>query len=230
VIGWPRHHYKVCDSTNSRARDLAAQGAPHGTVVSAEEQTAGRGRQGRAWTGPAGKALLCSVVLRPEPERAPLLPLTAAVAVCEAIEELGAGTCRIKWPNDVWIDRKKVAGILVEARPSEGWAVVGIGINVSISPQDFPAEIRDAATSLGPGVSVGAVLEALCARLDIWVAAEPASVIRSCRQRDALLGLGVSWAGGSGVAAGIDDGGGLLVDAEGGRVALSAGEVHLTVA
>ena len=124
MIGHPRVHFRLTDSTNERARVLASAGAPHGTLVTADEQQAGRGRQGRTWSAPPKSAVLMSAVLR---ELSETLPLAAAVAVCEALPV----EAQIKWPNDVWIESRKVAGILVEARPQEGWAVLGIGLNVT---------------------------------------------------------------------------------------------------
>src|SRR5262249_60422497 len=130
----------------TRARELAEAGAPGGTVVTAAEQTAGRGRQGRSWTAPAGAALLYSAILRPLERRHAQLPLAAAVAVCDAAEALESGLeCRIKWPNDVWVGERKLAGILIEARPQEGWAVVGVGLNLAIAEADFPPELRKTA-------------------------------------------------------------------------------------
>ena len=127
-FGAPHRHYRRIDSTNTRAKQLAEAGAPHGTVVTAAEQTEGRGRQGRVWTAPPGKALLYSAILRPHGER-PLLPLAAAVAVCEAAEALAPGVeCGVKWPNDVHLDNLKLAGVLIEARPQSGWAVIGVGL------------------------------------------------------------------------------------------------------
>src|ERR1700759_3818688 len=123
MIGAPRVHWRRTDSTNERARALAAGGAPHGTLVTAHEQTAGRGRQGREWIAPPGAALLMSVVIT---ELSELLPLAAALAVCDVL----ALEAAIKWPNDVQVDGEKLAGILVEGRPQEGWAVLGIGLNV----------------------------------------------------------------------------------------------------
>ena len=120
MIGTPRVHHRLTDSTNERAKELADAGAIHGTLVTADEQSAGRGRQGRAWTAPPGSAVLMSLILRELDERHALLPLAAAVAVCETCEAAGrepAGpppACRVKWPNDVWIDGRKVAGILIE--------------------------------------------------------------------------------------------------------------------
>jgi BirA family transcriptional regulator, biotin operon repressor / biotin---[acetyl-CoA-carboxylase] ligase len=214
MIGRPRVHLRVTDSTNERARALAAAGAPHGTLVTAGEQTAGRGRQGRSWVARPGAALLMSLVLR-EPREA--LPLAAAVAVCEALPVPAV----IKWPNDIWIDRRKVAGILVEGRPQEGWAVLGVGVNVRDAP---PIEH---VTSLGGAIGVEELLSRLVPSLDRWLTLPLSEVLAAWRSRDALLGETVRWQNGSGKGAGIDDSGALLVDTASGRVALDAGEVHL---
>jgi len=148
-FGAPHRHWRLTDSTNARARELAEAGAPHGTVVTAAEQTAGRGRQGRTWTAPPDKALLYSAVLRPLDERHLLLPLAVPVAVCEAAEQLEPGIeCQIKWPNDIWIEGRKLAGVLIEAKPQDGWAVIGVGLNLSISRDEFPPDLRDTAVSL----------------------------------------------------------------------------------
>ena len=229
-LGLPRVHHRLTDSTNERAKELAAKGAPHGTIVTADEQSAGRGRQGRAWMAEAGSALLVSVVLHDLDERSALLPLTTAVAVCEAAEACAPVTCAIKWPNDVWVERKKLAGILVEGRPQEGWAVAGVGLNVSGSP----GELADLATSLAleslvPGPrSPAALLDALLVTLNRRLSDDPARVLRAWRARDALKGSRISWRDGEGEAAGIDDSGALLVETADGRVALQAGEVHLS--
>lgn len=221
MIGSPRVHHRLTDSTNERAKQLAAAGAPHGTLVTADEQTAGRGRQGRVWTAPPGSAVLMSVVLRELDER---LPLTAAVAVCDALPVEAA----IKWPNDVWIEGRKVAGILVEGRPQEGWAVLGVGLNVTT--ERFPAELADTGTSLrlaGLTSSPERVLRDLLSSLDTWLGAPPARVLEAWRERDALKGERVRWAAGEGVADGIDDSGALRVETSAGPVTLDAGEVHL---
>lgn len=216
MIGAPHVHHRVVDSTNERAKALAAAGAPHGTLVTAGEQTAGRGRQGRSWLAEAGTAVLMSVVLRPPPEA---LPLAAAVAVAEAVPAEAA----IKWPNDVLVDGRKLAGILVEGRPQEGWVVLGIGLNVG----GFPAELGEIAAALPAGVARDDVLATLIASLDVWLAAPLPEVLAGWRSRDALLGERISWDGGTGVAAGIDEDGSLLVDTDAGQVSLIAGEVHL---
>ncbi len=230
AFGTPRRHFRVTDSTNERARDLAAAGATSGTIVTAAEQTEGRGRRGRQWTAPAGKAVLCSAVLSPLDARHALLPLAAPLAVCEAAESLAPLQCRVKWPNDVWVGERKLAGILIEAQPPN-WAVIGIGLNVTTAAEDFPEELRLTATSL---VSEGAedidneeLLASVLESLDGWLAAKPVDVIAAWAHRDALLGDRISWNGGEGVAAGIDESGALLVDTDNGRVALDAGEVHL---
>ena len=221
TLGTPRVHFRLADSTNERARALAERGAPHGTLVTAHEQSAGRGRQGRTWTAPPGRAVLCSLVLRDPPR---LLPLAAGVAVAELVGE----SARVKWPNDVLVDGRKVAGILVEGRPQEAWAVAGIGLNVAVRESDFPPELRERAGTLGlaPG-DVEPLLARLLAALERWITADPDTVLDALRGRDALLGRPVRWAGGSGDAAGVDGDGRLVVATAGGQVTLEAGEVHL---
>lgn len=221
-VGSPRLHLRATGSTNDRARALAEAGAPHGTLVTAGEQTSGRGRQGRTWSAPAGRALLMSLVLRGEP---PLLPLAAAVAVARTC----GAQARIKWPNDVLIGGRKVAGILAEGRPQEGWAVLGIGLNVAVRVEDLPAELHARAGTLGRSPrDVEPALHALLGELDAAFALAPPTLLEAYRERDALAGQAIAWQGGAGIAAGVDDGGRLLVDLDGGgRTALEAGEVHL---
>ena len=222
VLGRPRLHMRETGSTNARARELAAAGAPHGTLVTAGVQTAGRGRQGRTWSAPAGSSLLLSLVVR---DFDALLSLRAGLAVADLA---GAGA-QVKWPNDVLLDGGKVAGILVEGRPQERWAVVGIGVNAALDPAELPAELRRRAATLGLvprqlEAALGALLGALAQRL-----AEPAhAALAALRERDALLGARVDWAGGSGTGAGITDAGELRIAGPGGAVTvLGAGEVHL---
>ena len=228
TFGSPRRHFRRCDSTNERARELAGAGAPGGTVVTAAEQSAGRGRQGRDWTAPAGKALLYSALLRPLERRHLTLPLAVPLAVAEAAEALAPVACELKWPNDVWIGGRKCAGVLIEARPADGWAVIGVGLNLTIEAGEFPAELRETATSLGHGADPESALAALNAGLERWAAAEPEAVVAAFRERDALRGRRIGWESGEGVAAGIDERGNLLVDTgPGEQLSLGAGEVHL---
>jgi BirA family biotin operon repressor/biotin-[acetyl-CoA-carboxylase] ligase len=221
-LGRPRLHLRETASTNDRARALAAAGAPHGTLVTASLQTAGRGRQGRSWSAPAGRALLCSLLLR---DYDPLLPLRAGLAVAD----LAGPGALVKWPNDVLLDGRKVAGILVEARPQDGWAVLGIGVNVAIDVADLPPELRDRAGTLGRAPhEVEAALTELLGRLAERLAEPDAAALSALRARDALRDRPVRWGGGSGTGAGIDDAGALLVRRDDGTVqTLAAGEVHL---
>jgi BirA family transcriptional regulator, biotin operon repressor / biotin---[acetyl-CoA-carboxylase] ligase len=241
ALGHPRVHLRRTDSTNDRARALAISGAPHGTLVSADEQTAGRGRQGRRWSAPAHSSVLASLVLRwPISDRSPLLlPLLAAVAVCDVVGEQAS----IKWPNDIVLPAQdhvqetssrgganglaKLAGILVEGRPQEGWAVLGIGINVAVRLEDLPAELHAATLGLEAAdvePTLARLLRALQRRLG-----EPAEqTLAAWRARDALLGREIEWTGGAGRAGGIDGDGRLLVAlAGGGQAALASGEIHL---
>jgi BirA family transcriptional regulator, biotin operon repressor / biotin---[acetyl-CoA-carboxylase] ligase len=236
AFGAPRRHYRLTDSTNDRARELALAGAPSGTVLTAAEQSAGRGRGGRRWRAPPGAALLVSAILHPLDERHALLPLAVPLAVAEAIESLAAVHCRLKWPNDVWISERKVAGVLIEARPPD-WAVIGVGVNLAIPDDAFPADLRWPATSVGHAVGVEAMLGALCERLDRWVEAPADAILDGFRDRDALRGRRLSWEGaggaagsGDGVADGVDERGNLLVRTDSGDLAaLGAGEVQLAL-
>ncbi len=214
MIGTPRHHFRSIGSTNTRARELAEQGAPHGTLVTASEQTAGRGRYGRTWVTPPDTAIAASLILRVFDA---LLPLRAGLAVAD----LAGDGARVKWPNDVLLDDLKVAGILVEARAPD-WAVVGIGVNVT----SVPPEVADIATALARD-DVEAALSELLAALETRLAEPPAEIVTALRERDALLGRRLSWSGGEGTGAGIDETGALLVATPSGTVALSSGEVLL---
>jgi BirA family transcriptional regulator, biotin operon repressor / biotin---[acetyl-CoA-carboxylase] ligase len=236
-LGRPRIHLRRTDSTNDRARELALAGAPHGTLVTAAEQTDGRGRQGRRWSAPAHSALLMSLLLRwPESERPPaLLPLIAALAVCDVAGE----EARIKWPNDVVFGRArdggeaatlaKVAGILAEGRPQQGWAVLGIGLNVAVRVDELPLELHATAATLGREPrEVERALQELLVALQRRLGEPPERTLDAWRARDALRGRAIAWSGGEGRAEGVDGAGRLVVAlAGGGRTALDAGEVHL---
>jgi BirA family biotin operon repressor/biotin-[acetyl-CoA-carboxylase] ligase len=139
--------YAYVESTPSTQR-LLGPDAPEGAVAVAGEQTAGRGRLGRRWLAPAGTSLLCSIQLRPEvsPERLPELTGVAARACAEAIAAVTGLEPKLKFPNDVLIEGRKVAGILAEAR--EGRVVLGVGINVNLPESDLPTEVDRPATSL----------------------------------------------------------------------------------
>jgi BirA family biotin operon repressor/biotin-[acetyl-CoA-carboxylase] ligase len=219
-------HLRRTDSTNDRARELAIKGAPHGTLVTAAEQTAGRGRQGRRWSAPAASSVLMSLVLRSPP---PLLPLIAAVAVCDVAGE----DARIKWPNDIVVAQPqglaKLAGILAEGRPQEGWAVLGVGLNVAVEARDLPSELRGRTASMGlSAAEIEPTLKRLLAALAQRLGDSAQATLDTWRARDALRGRTVAWAAGRGRAEGIDGAGRLMVAlAGGGHATLDAGEVHL---
>lgn len=148
-IGHTIDYFESIGSTNDRARDLAAGGAPEGVVVIAEMQTRGRGRLGRRWESPAYRNLYMSVLLRPSitPESVPSIGLTAGLATAETVARW-APQARIKWPNDVLLDGRKTAGILTEAHDGTAAVVAGIGVNLNMTADELPEELRDKATSL----------------------------------------------------------------------------------
>jgi len=231
-VGTPHRHFRSVGSTNQVARELAEAGAADGTVVTSEAQSAGRGRQGRQWSTPAGAALAWSLLLRRTVEVPGTLPLQVGVAVCEAVESLGVERAQLKWPNDVLIDGRKCAGVLVEARPQDGWAVIGIGLNLSVREQDFPDDLRGRATSIGHGADVRSATAALNRFVEARLTGAVDSALAELADRDALRGRPVSWQGGAsgpqtGIAAGIDGVGNLLVETGTGTVSLDSGEVHL---
>ncbi len=176
-LGHTLHFHETLGSTNERAFRLAHDGAEHGEVVITEQQTAGKGRRGRAWVSPPGLNLYFSAILRPElpPQRAPELTLVAAVALTEVLREAGAEAW-IKWPNDVQIDGRKVAGILTElsAEPERvHFVVLGVGVNLNSQPEHFPEELRATATSLaqirGQKVPRALFAASLWNRLEEWL-------------------------------------------------------------
>ncbi len=146
-------YFQETDSTNLRAKSLADRGAPEGTVVIAESQTEGRGRRGRTWFSPAGEGIYVSVILRPalSPNEASRLTLLAAVAAAETLLHLTSLNVRIKWPNDIMVRGKKLAGILTQVSTemdAVDYIVVGLGINVNTPLKDFPDDLRSSATSI----------------------------------------------------------------------------------
>ncbi len=165
-------YHRETDSTNNRAKSLAASGAPEGTVVIAEAQTGGRGRKGRTWFSPPGEGVYLSVILRPaiSPVEAPKITLIAGIAAAEAVlAEVPGLDVHIKWPNDLLVGRKKAAGILTEISSDMdevGFAVSGMGLNVNT--RSFPRDVRDIATSLA--LETGRTLDR-------------ASLVRNCLER-----------------------------------------------
>jgi BirA family transcriptional regulator, biotin operon repressor / biotin---[acetyl-CoA-carboxylase] ligase len=229
-IGWRIHYFEQLDSTQEAARQLAAEGAAEGTVVIAERQTAGRGRMGRAWHSPAGVNLYCTVILRPKVALAevPRLSLVAGVAAAEALERELPGIVSLKWPNDVWLNRRKAGGIIAEAvtdsRESLLCVLLGIGLNVNLAAGDIPPELRGKATSVaiaaGRPVDRIAIADALFSALDsryMETLTRGFDTVRAEWERfSALTGKRVAVADGGarqlGVMRGIDADGALLLD------------------
>ena len=239
-----RYHDEI-ESTNVEARQLARRGAPEGTVVVAEAQTAGRGRLGRRWTSPSGKGLLFSVVLRPSlpMSEAHLLTLVIAAAAAESIEKHLSSRVSIKWPNDLMIGDRKIGGILLEVAGEHDeieWVIAGIGLNVNTEFSELPVALRRTATSLkmASGVAVdrseilATLLLTLAANYRSAISGGFASALTAFRERDYLLSRTVSVETRQGAvigsAAGIDDRGALLVQLPERRVrSFHSGDVTL---
>ncbi|NQX02481.1 biotin--[acetyl-CoA-carboxylase] ligase [bacterium] len=224
------------ESTNDEVRTLAQAGAADGLIVLAERQTAGRGRRGAAWYSPAAESLAFSILLRPPELKAlwPRLALAAGLAVAEAVEACGL-QAGIKWPNDVWLGQRKVAGILVEA--GTDFAVVGIGLNVNTT--GFPPEVAEIATSLqletGRDFSRADVLAAVIRKFSLrrrQIDADFDELVAAVNQRCVLTGKRVSLTTGgvpqTGLVEGIAAGGELLLrTASGLERLIQADEVRL---
>jgi BirA family biotin operon repressor/biotin-[acetyl-CoA-carboxylase] ligase len=165
LVGRSIQVFAETDSTNNLARDAGTSGAPEGLVFFAESQRAGRGRRGRAWISPAGSALLFSVLLRPAAPRAfwSRLTLVAVRSLLDAVEREAGIAAAWKWPNDVMIGARKLAGILIEATPQ--FVVLGIGLNVKQRSADFPEELREQAVSLEMVADCGVNREKLAAAI-----------------------------------------------------------------
>ena len=233
--------HEVLDSTNVRARQLANQGAPHGTLVVAESQTGGRGRRGRSFFSPPGTGLYLSFVLRPqlEAEQATMITSLAAVAVARAIERQESEPVRIKWVNDLYMEGKKICGILCEAGMSMetgllDFVVLGIGINVQ--PMVFPPELQDIATSVGNVCGHPLHRSQLAAEVageleTLWPDLAEGGFLEESRRRSNVLGRRVLILRGEerqeAEALAIDDMGRLVVRTAEGKQELNYGEVSL---
>jgi len=230
-FGDPYLYVPECRSTQELLRDTAL---PEGAVAVAEHQTAGRGRLGRTWEDAPRSSLLCSVLLRPGSGVLPQLSLVAALATAEAVEELTGREAQVKWPNDVLVDGRKVAGILLEQ--AGGAVVAGIGVNVGQERGELPEVTRTPAGSLrtasGRGYDRGVLLAELLVRLeggyDSWAARGLAALRPSLEARNALGGVRVQVGDVGGVAGSIAPGGGLeIVVPSGGTVVVESGEVEV---
>ena len=228
MIGSPRRHEPECESTQLLLDTADREGA----IATTDHQTGGRGRRGRSWVEAPGTSVLVSVLLRPPPTLpAPQLSLVGGVAAAIAVEEALGLAAQIKWPNDVMVDRRKVAGVLAEAR--DGIVVLGIGINVNQTRDQLPAETRVAAASLrtidGRLHDRERLLDSLLTALDglyaRWRQGGLDAVYEDLGARDFLRGRRVSVDGVTGTAQMIARDGRLLVSMDSGVIAVASGEV-----
>lgn len=240
------HWYDTIDSTNTKAKELAKGGAPHGTVLIAGSQTGGRGRLGRSFSSPAGMGVYLTVILRPHCKPAKLMHLTcaAAVAMCDAVEQSAGLRPGIKWTNDLVYEKKKLGGILTELSPDPitglvDYAIIGIGINCCQTSADFPPEIQDMAVSLSmvsgktvlPAHLAAAMIEALIA-MDRSLLTEKEKLMDSYRKNCITLGQEILLVRGEetqyGTAIDLDAEGGLVVRfADGSVRTVTSGEVSV---
>ena len=238
------HYFESIDSTNTEAKRMAAEGAPHGTVLIADSQTGGRGRMGRSFHSPAGSGIYMSIIIRPECPAQKLLHLTCAAAVAAADGIAAAtGLCPgIKWTNDLVVDRKKVGGILTElsldASGNVSYAIIGIGINCNQSAGEFPADIADIASSLhlctSQTIDRSTVIAAILIALQhMWDTLEDVeSTLLRYRQNCITIGQEISLVRGHevrhGLALDVDSSGALVVRFDDGQVqAVQSGEVSI---
>lgn len=238
------HWYDTTPSTNTLAKQLAKEGAPHGTVLIAGHQTGGRGRMGRTFQSPKGQGVYLSAILRPNCEPSQLMHLTCAagVAMMDAVEAVSGIRPQLKWINDLVVNGKKLGGILTEMSLENGlvdYAVIGIGINCLQKENDFLPEISQIATSLSlaaektvlPEVLAAAMVEALW-KLSGTVFTHKAAIMNRYRENCITLGKDIQVIRGDSVlpgkAIGMDDDGGLLVEYPDAAVqTVSSGEVSV---
>lgn len=230
------------ESTNAVVAAAARAGEPEGLLVAAEYQSSGRGRLGRTWTTPARSALLMSALLRPTgvpPHRWPWLGLLVPLAVAAAVRRVGEIPAQVKWPNDVLVDDRKLAGILLE-RVDGPAAIVGIGLNVTLKAEERPTEVAtsmalEGAATTDRATVLAAVLRELATRYQAWVdaAGDPEVILPDYRELSATFGrqVRVELPGGvflEGTATDLDSDGRLIVLTADGPHVLAAGDVtHL---
>ena len=245
VIGCAIHYFEEVESTQNIARNLAAEGAPHGTAVIAETQSAGRGRMGRGWHSPAGVNLYTTIILRPRIPMAevPRLSLVAGVAAAEALEDVAPGIVQLKWPNDVWLNGRKAGGIIAEAVTDRmqrlDSVLLGIGLNLNLALDDVPSELRARAISVliatGHRCDRVSVANTLFTRLNIRydesVTRGFAAVRPHWERYSGLSGKRVTVVDAGtrevGIVKGIDTDGALLLETTAGIRRIIAGDVTL---
>ena len=243
-IGRRIYVYDEVDSTNSIAKKFASEDAPHGTTVIADMQSAGRGRLGRAFISPSGKGIYVSILVRPtfSLEFASMITTAAAVAGAEAVETLSGHEVGVKWVNDLYMNGKKICGILTEASmglemQSLDYAIIGIGINIRSVGTSFDAELKKRASSIEDESGVKVDRNALCSKLlnrieKYFATIEERGFLEEYRRRELLTGNMITANVGSesikGVAEGIDDNANLIVRLENGELRhIGSGEANL---
>ncbi len=245
TIGCEIHYFEQITSTQDEAQRLAGLGVAQGTVVIAETQSAGRGRMGRVWHSPAGVNLYATIILRPRLSLAevPRLSLVAGVAAAEALESVAPSMVQLKWPNDLWLKGRKAGGIIAQAVTDSSQqlscVLLGIGINLNLSRDSIPAELRDRATSVliatGRPCDRVAIANALFLRLNTRYMETEMHGFEAIRPRwekySALTGRRVvvvdAVSRADGVVRGIDADGALLLETEAGMRRIVAGDVTL---
>ncbi len=244
VIGRRIEYFEEVESTNLEALRLALEGTPEGTVVVADAQSKGRGRLDRSWESPPALNLYLSVVLRPDipAVSSSLIPLTVGVAVADVISRYCPGRVRLKWPNDVLIDGKKICGILTEMRTKGervNFIIAGIGVNLNIQRLHFPLELRETATSLRmeTGAEVDRsdfavrLFESLGNWYRVFLNGGEADIRRTWLQYADLIGRRVEVVFKEtiqrGTVTGLDENGALLLEGESGPQRVLAGDVYI---
>jgi len=246
TIGWRIHYFVEVGSTQKVAAEMVEAGAVPGTVIIAERQTAGRGRLGRSWHSPPGLNLYATIILQPRRSIAevPQLSLVAGVAAADALATVAPGMVALKWPNDIWLKGRKTGGIIAEAVTDAGqrlvWVLLGIGLNLNLAVYDLPEGLRDKATSVrivtGRRCDRIALAAELFSRLNSrYTDAEAHGfgvMHRDYERYFALTGRSVTVSDGtnkvSGRVSGVDAGGALMLETEGGLERITAGEVSIT--
>lgn len=245
---YPVHRFQAIDSTNIKAKELADGGAVSGTGVIAGYQTKGRGRLGKQWHSVAGKGLFCSIIVRPDVplEDYPKITLVAGLSVALVLDRLVTAATFLKWPNDIHIAGKKIAGILTESSPltgnrGAGYAVIGVGINVNQDLEDFPLDLRGNVTSLflETGRECGVdelffdVRREILKQLQVFCADGFLPILAQWRKKDFLLGKEMECVNRQGkkirgIAQGPDDDGQLhVLDGSGRMHEVLSGDVRL---
>ncbi len=227
------HYHEILDSSNRLLKDLAAQGAPEGTVVLADEQSAGRGRWGRSWQSPKGAGLLVSLLLRPGnhgPQKVSQLTAVFGVAVLRVVNRLPlSAPAKLKWPNDLWVEGRKLSGLLLESA-GDG-IVAGLGLNCDQKAADLPPDIQ--ATSLALLCGRAPDREALLAAIlleaevlyEIWKSGDFDPIRLEWDRNACFVGEQVAAGGVEGRVLGLDSDGALLLEGPQGQVTLHSGEV-----